>query len=290
MIFIHFHMTTLLLAVFHIVLGLVVLVVAKALLNLLTPYRVDKELTVRDNPALGLALTGYLAGVVILYIAASRGTPLPVEAGARALAGRVFEDLAYVFAGILGMNVSRIFVDRFLLPRASIYREIIQDKNPGAGAVEFGTFVANAIITAGAIGPENGGPLPALAFFGLGQVVLAVFAWIYQFVAGYDVQGEIDKNNPAAGLAFGLTLIALGILVLAAIRGEFFDWRTNLSFFAVDSIIGLILLIGLRLVTNYVILPGTTIAEEIVRDHNSNAALVEGTVAIGIASVILFLL
>jgi len=97
-------------------------------------------------------------------------------------------------------------------------------------------------------------------------------------------------RRPAAGRAFGLTLIALGILVLAAIRGEFFDWRTNLSFFAIDSIIGLILLVVLRLVTNYIILPGTTIATEIVRDHNNNAALLEGTVAIGIASVILFLL
>ena len=200
MIFIHFHMTTLLLAVFHIVLGVLVLVVAKALLNVLTPYRVDKELTVRDNPALGLALTGYLAGVVILYIAASRGAPLPVEAGASALVRRILEDLAYVFAGILGMNVSRVFVDRFLLPRASIYREIIEDRNPGAGAVEFGTFVASAIITAGAIGPGNGGPLPALAFFLMGQVVLAVFAWLYQFVAGYDVRARSTRTTPRPAL------------------------------------------------------------------------------------------
>ena len=54
--------------------------------------------------------------------------------------------------------------------------------------------------------------------------------------------------------------------------------------------IGFVLLSVLRRLTDWVLLPGTTIAEEIARDRNVNAAWVEGVVAIGMATVITFML
>jgi uncharacterized protein DUF350 len=52
---------------------------------------------------------------------------------------------------------------------------------------------------------------------------------------------------------------------------------------------GLILLLVLRWVTAFALLPQTRISEEIVRDRNINAGLIEGVLAVGIAAMILIL-
>ena len=44
----------------------------------------------------------------------------------------------------------------------------------------------------------------------------------------------------------------------------------------------------LRRVTDWVLLPGTTIAAEIARDRNVNAAWIEGIVSVGMATTIFF--
>ncbi len=42
--------------------------------------------------------------------------------------------------------------------------------------------------------------------------------------------------------------------------------------------------------TDFVLLPGTTIAHEIATDRNINAAWIEGIVSIGMATIILFMI
>jgi hypothetical protein len=48
-------------------------------------------------------------------------------------------------------------------------------------------------------------------------------------------------------------------------------------------------LLGLRWLTDLALLPAARISEEIVRDRNVNVGLVEGSLAIGAASIIFFL-
>ena len=55
-------------------------------------------------------------------------------------------------------------------------------------------------------------------------------------------------------------------------------------------VLGFVLLLILRKITDYVLLPGTTIAHEIATDRNINAAWIEGIVSIGMATVILFMI
>ena len=108
-------------------------------------------------------------------------------------------------------------------------------------------------------------------------------------MSGYDVAGEIRGANLAARLAFGMTLVAIALLMVKATSGEFVDWGRNLSFFAFDTVAGVILLRLLRWVTDLLLLPNASIPEEIVSDRNVNAGLIEGVLAIGIAAIILFL-
>lgn len=273
----------------YVVLGLIVLILAKMFKDFLTPFAVDEELTKRDNHAVGLAMIGYFAGVLIIYLGASIGPEL-AEEDATQLFQTIGIDLLYALAGIIALNVGRLIVDKLVLYKFSAVKEIIQDRNVGTGAVQFGSYIATALIVAGAIHGEGGGVLSALVFFALGQFVLVLFGGFYQWVTKYDIHHEIERDNVAAGVVLGGNMVAIGIILLTATSGDFIDWATNLSDFAYYALAGFSTLMILRKITDWVLLPGTTIAHEIATDRNLNAAWIEGTVAIGMATVIFFML
>ena len=54
----------------YVILGVLVLTLAKILKDIMTPYKVDEELTISDNPALGVSISGYYAGVFAIFIGA----------------------------------------------------------------------------------------------------------------------------------------------------------------------------------------------------------------------------
>src|SRR3974390_1828792 len=85
----------------QVVLGLLVLILAKVALRFLSPYSTDQELTSRDNPAFGLALAGYYGGVVLVYLSAAGAYPLPIDQGARAVAVTLAGDLGWSLAALV---------------------------------------------------------------------------------------------------------------------------------------------------------------------------------------------
>ena len=273
----------------YIVLGVIVLILAKMFKDFLTPFGVDEELTKKDNHAVGLAIMGYFAGVVIIFLGASVGPDL-LEDDPTEFVRTAGIDLLYALAGIIALNVGRLVVDKMVLYKFSTIKEIIQDRNVGTGAVEFGSYVATGLIIAGAIHGEGGGVLSALAFFALGQGVLVIFGGFYQWITRYDIHNEIERDNVAAGVALGGNMVAIGIILLKATSGDFIDWTTNLVDFTYFAVAGFVTLMILRKVTDWVLMPGTTIAHEIATDQNLNAAWLESTVAVGMASVIYFML
>ena len=274
----------------YVFLGVVTLIVAKIIKDFLTPYKIDVELTAKDNSALGLTLTGYFAAVIIIFLGASVGLDPEEPLSASELAIELGIVLLYALGGIVALNLGRVIVDKLVLTRFSTVKEIIQDRNVGTAAVEAGCFVATGLIVAGSINGEGGGPLSALAFFGLGQLVLIVFSKFYQLITKYDVHAEIEKDNVAAGVALGSSMVAIGVVLLGATRGDFIGWTENLARFGYFAVLGLVLLVILRKVTDFLLLPGTTIAHEIATDRNINAAWIEGIVSIGMATIILFMI
>ena len=273
--------TPILLALAHVVLGVAMLIVAKLLKGVLSPYKTDEELTSRDNPAFGLALSGYYLGVVAIYI----GTVRPSD---MAVSESLLITAAWSLAGIVALALSRTLMNAALISGARCSDQIVAHHNLAAGAVEFGVYVSAGLVLAGALREPGGSVVTAVVFFLLSQVVLLVLGRVYQAFAGYAIGKEICSGNVAAGAAFGLTLIALSLLMVKATSGEFIDWPTNLGFFAFDAIVGFILLMALRWVTDLALLPNARIAEEVVRDRNPNAGLMEGVIAIAVALLILF--
>ncbi|MCI5130365.1 MAG: DUF350 domain-containing protein [Candidatus Electrothrix sp. EH2] len=273
----------------YIALGIAVLALSKFIVNLMTPYKINKELVHSDNPALGVTLAGYYAGVVIVFLGSVIGDSgreldslgdIMLEAGI---------DLAYAVFGILALNLCRKLVDLAILYKFSTVKEIITDRNIGTGAVEAGSMIATALMIAGAVNGK-GSFLSTLVFFILGMGLLILFSHFHALLTPYDDHDEIEKDNVAAGAYLGFTLVALGIIVLKATAGDFISWGYNLSWFAGYAVLGFLGLAVLQKMILLVFLPGANIEEEISRDRNMNIAWIGGTMSIGIAALIFFML
>jgi uncharacterized membrane protein YjfL (UPF0719 family) len=277
------------LAFTHVVLGVLVLIVAKFVKDWLSPYSLDQELTSRDNPAFGLAVAGYYAGIVIIYLGAAAAAPLPLEAGTNGVLVALGIDLAWAVAGILALNGIRWLMDILLVANTRNSREVIEQRNLAAGTLECCVYIGSALVLAGAIRQPGGTVVTAVVLFLLGLAALILIARLYQRGSGYDVSAEIRGGNLAAGAAFGLTLIAFALLMMKANSGEFVGWGRSLSYFLFDAIAGLVLLWGLRWLTDLAFFPNVRSKDEIVRDRNVNVGLIEGVLAVGIAAIILFL-
>lgn len=271
----------------YLCLGILVLLVSRVVIEKLTPYKVANELVKLDNPALGVTLTGYYAGVIIIFLGAVIG-----EADYQNLTGffgEVLSDLLYALFGILLLNGCRLVVDKLILYKFSMEKEIISDRNIGTGAVESGSMIATALMIGGAIHGE-GSFLSAVVFFVLGQLLLILFGMFHQYVTPYDIHDEIEKDNVAAGAYMGFSMVALGVIVLKATSGDFVGWIYNLSYFAMYSLVGLLLLSLLQKLTMYLFLSGACLEEEIANDQNMNIAWIGGVLSVGIASMFFFLL
>ncbi len=271
----------------YIALVLFVLFIARIVKDLLTPYKLSEQLTTADNPAVGMSLAGYYISVLIVCIGPLRTAP-------SAETVPLWKDLlitgGWALLGIVLLNAARILVDKVLLTDFSVVKEIVEDRNIGTGAVEMGAYVASGLVVAAALQGQGGGPHTALAFFALGQVALIAYGRLYCVVCRYDVHGQIEKDNVAAGVALGLNLVACGVVLAGAIAGDFLSWEHNLMKFAMIFILGAIFLLILRVLIDFLLFPGVRMDKEIEEDKNLNAAWVEGAVLAGMAALLVTIL
>lgn len=269
----------------YVLIGVLVVVLSKFVKDWFTPYKLDEELTEKDNPAVGVATAGYFVAVLIVYLGAVVGPGTEEAPVWSELVSEMGVVLAYTCAGIVALNLTRIIIDRCILYKFSIRKEIIDDRNAGTGAVEAGCMIASALVIAGAI-HGDGDIMTALAFFGAGLVALILFGLFFQWITPYDIHKEIEADNVPAGVELGMNMVAIGVLLLKATYADFHGWGENFAIFGLYAIAGFITLMVTRKMVDVVLLPGSTIQHEIVNDRNLNAALIEGAMAIGVATSI----
>lgn len=265
------------------------LFVARFFKDVLTPYKLGEELTTKDNLAVGLSVGGYYLGVLIVCIG-----PLKTPPADTIQAPVLWRDLlvtgGYVLLGIVLLNLARIIVDKALLLRFSTTKEIIQDANAGTGAVEGGAYIASGLVVAAALSGRGGGPHTTIAFVLLGMLAMVIYGHVYMAVCRYDVHDEIEKDNVAAGVALGLNLVAMGVILVGAIAGDFKSWAYDLTRFGAFWVVGTVLLLVLRFLVDLALLPGARMDKEIKEDRNVNAAWIEGAVLSGIAVLLVTIL
>ena len=121
----------------YVALGIVVLYIAKWILDLVTPYHVGDQLGEKDNTALGLSITGYFLGVIIVFVAVlytpfASGEEYQWQFDAD-FGYDVLEVFLYSLGAIAVLNLTRFLVDRLVLFKFNVEKEVIEDQNAGTG-------------------------------------------------------------------------------------------------------------------------------------------------------------
>ncbi len=256
---------------------------AKWLKGVTSPYNLDKELTERDNFAMALSTGGYFIGFTALFIGTISGPSSAVHID-------LLNVGAYALGGLLLLNLSRVINDKLVLRHFSTLKEIVEDKNPGTGVVQGAAYVATGLIMAGSLHGTGGGPHTALAFFVIGQLALILFAFVYDKLTPYSIHKEIEADNTAAGLGFAGGIIAIGIIMMEAVSGNFVGWQENLTPIVYNLGAILVLLVVVRLFFDKLVISKSNLNKEIVEDKNIGAGLLEMITSISLACVLVFLL
>jgi uncharacterized membrane protein YjfL (UPF0719 family) len=261
----------------------VILIAAKYIYDFFTPFKINQQLTEEDNKAVALSFAGYLLGVGIVVLGVFSTSA--VINGPSDFYRDLLDTVIWGIIGILLLQIARVINDKLLLSKFNNVKELITDKNIGTGAVEFGSYVGAAlIIYACLLGEDQSfahGVVSTLIYFVMGQIGFIIYGWIYQAISRYDLHAEIEKDNISAGVAFGLNLIAIAILLSGYIK--LYD---SVLGFLVWLIVSLFILAVSRYLVDKILLPGALLDEEISRDQNWGAALVEGCVAIGLSLIL----
>ena len=272
--------------------SLALLVMAKLVHDLLTPYKISQQLTTKDNVALALSISGYYLGVIIVFLGAvfqPDAGPVGDNLGFTSdYWQEVLNVLIYSAVGIVILNVARIVVDRVVLYQFSTEKEIIEDRNAGTGAVEFGVYVAVSLVIAGSISGEGGGPEHSLVFLALGLATLVLYTLFYELTTPYKIHDEIERNNASVGVALGGNLIAIGIISLKAIAGDFVGWSEALAGFITFALLGFILLLVVRRLTDFVLFPKVKVSNELAVDQNLGVGLIMAAVVISVSAILFF--
>lgn len=286
----------------YVALGIIVLYVAKWILDFVTPYHVGDQLGEKSNTALGLSITGYFLGVIIVFVAVLY-TPFTgdgYEWRYNADFGfDVLEVFLYSLGAIAVLNLTRFLVDRLVLFKFNVEKEVVEDQNVGSGIVEMGVYVAVSLVIAASLAgyndPQLGVAAPgaideiirSVVFFLLGMGVLVLYALFYQVTTVYDIHEEIEKNNIAVGITMAANLIAIALVTFKAVTGEFLGWGESLTAFATFGVIGFLLLLVVRWIIDKAMFPGVRIADELAATQNVGIAFVVGGIVVS-ASLILY--
>ena len=270
------------------VIGLVMMYIAKLVNDFTTPYDLGEQLTQKDNKAIAVSYSGYLlaTGILVWGILRQDISPGLANSGDELYKADLLNSCLWILFGILLLQGARVANDCLLLNKFCNIKELVDDKNVGTGIVQAGAYIGTALIIQAALYGEESGYvgddlLLTLVYFIIGQLAFIVFGLIYEKITPYDLHDEIEKDNAAAGLGFGLSLVAIGMLLSSFILNN-----NSLAGLLVWFALSAILLPLCRIVTDKLLLPGSNLNDEISKDRNWGAALIEGITAISVALIL----
>jgi len=253
--------------VVHFLLAFALCWVGKIAYGLFHPRtRVDVEMTAKDNLAFALPLGAYYLGILIVM-----GAPL----SGQYRGGMLRDALSVVTWGLLAvmlLNLASLAKRRILFRGVDLLGEILERGNVAAGIVVAGFHIASALLVLGALA-EEGGPLPAAAFWLYAQILLTLAAAVFLRVAHEDLRAEICRGNRAVALSLAGVLVAMGNVLRLAISGAFEGWGSGFAAATGYAMAGLALLFGARWLMDWLLLPGVTIRQEVVGQEVPNVGV-----------------
>lgn len=272
---------------FVVVAALFLLALARWVLQWIFGYSLRVMLTDHDNPAIGLAVAGYLFGVIwtisVLLGSESRG-----------LWWDILDVLLYGALGIVLLTAVALVSCRLFLGLR--VREQLEAHNVAAAVVVAAVYVATSLTYSGALSGEGGGFLILLLFFVLGQLALLAMTYVFRWLTAYDDVQEIASGNIAVGLALAGLLVAMGVVVGLAASGDFTSLGDSLLSFLLSLPVFVVFYPVRQVVVQGLILGGrlrwraTLLDYEIAHDKNVAAGLLEAVAYLSTALFVSFVI
>ena len=242
----------------------------KKLFDLTTSYNFQEELTKKDNPAFGVAISGFIIGLAIALGASTYGV------GGQSTADAFISLAIFGLLTIVLMRLSITINDKLILHAFCVHKEIIEDKNTGTAFVVGGSFVATGFMIAGALSGESisfgAGIVDLLIYWAVGQSLLVFGGWLFQKITPYDVHHTIEHDdNTAAGLSFGGFLVGLGIIMMTSLSGAGSNLLAEIGPTFLIALSGTVLLVATRIIIDRLFLPSAPLAREVATEKNAAA-------------------
>ncbi|RFM22829.1 MAG: DUF350 domain-containing protein [Candidatus Thermochlorobacter aerophilum] len=275
------------------------LMIARLVNQFIFKASMTEVISKEDKSALGIALAGFLFGVVHItaeVLAGEGHQSWLVDAGLVALWG---------LGGITLLTLLSLF--GFKLFHGVDYMQEVQKGNVAVGIVAAARFIATSMVIAAAVSGENtttssalvtegSAALASFVFFLVGQLTLIVVTWLFRFLTSYDDAKELASGNIAAALSYSGLMIGIGIAIHKGIKGEFIGYATGLLSYAKSMSVVIafypirqFLVQGLLIGGSFA-LYGGTLDQEISRDRNIAAGTIEAMAYISTALLITRLL
>lgn len=254
---------------------LALIIVARVILGLmcrLEGFSFSREMMENDNPAIGIRVGLFLLAVIFSFLGIIHPSGIGWKEDLNIIAG-------YGLLAIGLLIVSRWINDLFILFDFRNNKEVLVEKNIAVAIVEGATYLATAFVMAGALAGWHGGFWIALIWFGIGQLFLVLLGLIYRLFAKR-VGQALDTHNNACAISFGGFLLSGGIALGAAISGPFISWTSDLTGVGLYIGLWLVFMFIAGSVANYFILPATRLRQEIMKDRNIAAGIIEAVMFI----------
>lgn len=242
----------------------------------------DMEVVERSNLAVGFRRTGLYVGYAVALAGALSG---PTTGFANDVVV-LLVDSVLITACMFGC---REINDRIMLPNVDNDDEA-EKGNPAVGLAECGMYLATGLTLNGAFSGGGAGlavgVASAVVFFVLGQLALLGGGICYEMMTPYSIRKEIADGNSSAGLSLAAALVALGFVLRASVAGPFNGWGQDILAFVLSAVYGMLLLLVFTKLSDWLLLPKTTLSEEVARDRNVAAVAVTHGVLIAVAVMI----
>lgn len=252
------------------VLGL--LWIGKLTFGFFASYDIEQQLVKEDNKAITVSFVGYLSGVALIL----EGV---LETGSDSLLMDLLNIVIWGIIGILLLNLAGKVNDRIILHRFNNADALLNQQNIAVGVAMAGGYLGSATIIRSIIIGESLGWAYDIGltvfYFVLGQLAFYLSAFLHQIVTRYDFHQEIQNKNVAAGISFGSSLAAVGILLSIPLQSSY-----SLIVFAAWFVMGSAVMAFFRFVMDRIIIPLEKLDEEIHQDQNWGIALLEGCFAL----------
>ena len=128
---------------------------------------------------------------------------------------RVLEDVGWAVASLLMLLVAELICEFVILSWAKNSRELMVHDNRAVACIEGGVYIGSGFIIAAVTQAETL-PLSCL-FFVLGETAIVVFSSVYQWATEWNDRAAVESKNIAAGAHWGISLIAIGLLLSRAL-------------------------------------------------------------------------